>query len=162
MFNIETKIILIKEKRIMLHMKNNNTVQTENVIMIQKITLSSKNSQYCSSRPFTALQTAITKFMKIMAVPFTTYVRSGDTYKPDGAYKQKTIIATRNFTSKFFYGFTADHGALFAALDHRRSALAKSAAALFFCIPLPILQGGLLGEGEPRQFALCLWPTHQQ
>jgi hypothetical protein len=31
-----------------------------------------------------------------------SYVRGGDTYKPDSAYKQKTVKATRTFTSMFF------------------------------------------------------------
>jgi hypothetical protein len=56
------------------------------------------------------------------------YVRSGDTYNPDDAYKQKTIGATTKFTSKLFDTFLQRS-------YHRRSASAKSAAALFLVTP---------------------------
>jgi hypothetical protein len=48
---------------------------------------------------------------------YITYIWSGDTYNPDGTYKQKTVIATKNFISKFsFDGPSADCDTLFTAL----------------------------------------------
>jgi hypothetical protein len=91
------------------------------------------------------------------------YIRSGDTYKPDSAYKQKTVTATRTFTSMFFLDdSTADRGALFAALISPPERLGEVRRCAISRTPLPILQGGLLGDGEHRQLSLRLQPTHQQ
>ncbi len=66
----------------------------------------------------------------------TVHVRSGDTYKPDGAYKQKTTLAVRNFTSKFSLMGSPPIAAHCSQRScHRRSVSAKSAAPLFLHPP---------------------------
>ncbi len=64
------------------------------------------------------------------------YIWSGDTYKPDGAYEQKTIIAMTKFTSKLLLMTpppTATH--FLPRSYHHRTTSAKSAAALLLAPP---------------------------
>ncbi len=64
------------------------------------------------------------------------YLRGGFTYNPDGAYKQKTVIAMTKFTSKPLLMGPPPRALHFLPCSyHHRSALAKSAAALFFALP---------------------------
>ncbi len=59
--------------------------------------------------------------------------RSGNTYNPDGAYMQKTVIAMTKFTSKPLLMGQPPRATHFLLRSyHHRSASAKSAAALFF------------------------------
>jgi hypothetical protein len=90
------------------------------------------------------------------------YVRSGDTYKLDSAYKKKTVIAMTNFTLSFFYQFAADRDTLFAALVLPPECLGEVRRRAISRTPLLILLGGLLSEGESGQLSLRLRRTHQQ
>ncbi len=69
----------------------------------------------------------------------------------------------RTLTFKvLFYSSTADRGAFFAMLISPPERLGEVRRHAISLAPLPILQGGLLGEGELRQLSLRLVPTHQQ
>ncbi len=64
------------------------------------------------------------------------HVRSGDTYNPDGAYKQKSIIATTKFTSRLVLMGPPPIAIRFSQRsDHHRSAPATSTVALFLATP---------------------------
>ncbi len=84
-----------------------------------------------------------------------TYVRSGDTYNPDSAYKQKTVIAATNFASKFFLTGPLPIATHFSEPFHSAGIIARapqwSPPPRFFSHPLLIIQGGLLDECEAGQ-----------
>jgi hypothetical protein len=69
----------------------------------------------------------VEKFVDIIVSLFIK-IRSGDTYNPDGAYKQKTVIAITKFTSKPLL-MGPPHFS--PSSYHHQSASAQSAAALF-------------------------------
>ncbi len=72
-------------------------------------------------------------FNKTVSSITLQYVRSGDTYNPDGAYMQKTVIAMTKFTSKPLLIGPPPRATHFSLRSyHHRSASAKSAAARFF------------------------------
>jgi hypothetical protein len=76
------------------------------------------------------------KMSRSDTVVLVRYIRSGDTYNPDGAYIQKTVRAMTKFTSKPLLMGPPPRAIYFSLrLYHHRSASAKSAAALFFAPP---------------------------
>ncbi len=99
-------------------------------------------------------------FFYVQKVICSDVIRSGDTHKPDGVYKQKNVLATRNFTSMFFLTCSLPiAGALSAALVSLPEHLGEVCRCAISRTPIPILQGGLLDEGESGQLALHLQPT---
>jgi hypothetical protein len=88
-------------------------------------------------------------------------VRSVDTYNPTALINKNRNSYVEVDFKGFFYRPAADRDT-FVALVSPPERLGKVHRRAISRTPLPILQRGLLGEGEAGKLSLCLRPTHQQ